>query len=160
MRIFLLAVLVTGVFAETRVGKPLPEFSLKSVDGQSLTSSNFTGKTLVIWFFSSWDKASRKQLPILEDLQRDYGTNGVVVLGVSLDSNGPAAVKAFAATNHVNFAIAMADMDFIQSAGGLDSVPTTLIVEPHSNIIGRYVGVTARPALEADLKAILNQGKD
>lgn len=161
MRIFfLVAVIATGlVAAETRIAKPLPAFSIKAVDGQSLTSSNFTGKTLIIWFFASWDKPSKRQLPVLQELQNDYGSNGVVVLGVSLDSNGTEPVKTFIAANHISFPVAMADMDFILGAGGLESVPTTLIVEPHSNIIGRYVGVTARPALEADIKAILNQGK-
>jgi peroxiredoxin len=162
MRILLLvAVLAAGmVTAATRVTKPLAEFSLKDVNGQSLTSSNFTGKTLVICFFTSWDKPSRRQIPVLQELQDEYRTNGVVVLGVSLDTKGTGPVKAFIEANHVTFPIAMADMEFIENAGGLESVPTTLIVEPHSNIIGRYVGVTPRPTLEADLKAILNQGKN
>jgi len=162
MRIFLLVAVLAagGAIAQTRVVKPLPAFSLKDVNGQSLTSSNFTGKTLVIWFFASWDKPCRKQLPVLQELQDDYGSNGVVVLGVSLDTKGPEAVKTFIEANHVSFPIAMADMDFIQAAGGLEAVPTMLIVESHSIIISRYVGVTARPVLEADLKTILNQGKD
>ncbi|MEI6083589.1 MAG: TlpA disulfide reductase family protein [Verrucomicrobiota bacterium] len=161
MRILILmAILAVGVgAAETRVAQPLPAFSLKDVNGQSLTSSNFTGKTLVIWFFASWDKPCRKQLPVLQELQNDYRTNGVVVIGVSLDSEEPLALKTFITANHVSFPIAMADMDFIQSAGGLEVVPTTLIVEPHSNIIGRYAGVTERAVLEADLKTILNQGR-
>lgn len=159
--IYLLVALLTVVWADdvVRVVKPLPSFTLPGIDGQSITSSNCAGKTLVIWLFASWDKPCRKLLPVMQEFQREYGSNGVMVLGVALDSKGPEPVQAFVASNRVNFAVALADYDFIQAVGGLEAVPTTLIVEPHGNIIGRYVGVLPKSTYEADLRAILDQNK-
>ncbi|MCG3150120.1 MAG: Thiol-disulfide oxidoreductase ResA [Verrucomicrobiae bacterium] len=156
-----MVVVATGVLAaEPRVAKPLPEFALTAVDGASLTSSNLAGKTLMIWFFASRDKPCLRQLPALQELQNEYQTNGLVVIGVALDQNGVEPIKTFIKTNQVSFPIAMAEYDFITDAGGLEAVPTTLVVEPRGNIISRYVGVTARAVLEADLKAIFNLGRD
>lgn len=68
-------------------------------------------------------------------------------------------MKTFIAANHISFPVAMADMDFILGAGGLESVPDDVDRRTAQQHHRRYVGVTARPALEADIKAILNQGK-
>jgi peroxiredoxin len=157
---FAVAVGVGAVIAnEVRTGRQMGPFALTAVEGTSLTSSNLAGKTLVVWFFVSFDGPSRRQLPAVAELAEEYRDKGVAVFGVSLDMK-PQAVKDFAATNQVPFPIAMAQMDFIENVGGLEAVPTTLIVEPHGTIIGRYVGVTPRATLEADIKAILNQGKE
>jgi peroxiredoxin len=142
-----------------RIGQPLPAFTLRDMDGRDVTASSFTGKTMIVWFFASWDKPSQRQLPVLQELQQAYASNNFTVLGVSLDSNGTNAVKAFATDHKITFPILMAEMQFIVDCGGLLAAPTMLIVEPHSNIIGRHVGVTERRVLEADLRAIFSQPK-
>jgi len=163
--LFLISILLVSATTSraddnVRTTRPLPKFTLQSVDDTKLSSTNFTGKTMIIWFFASWDKPCRQQLPALLELQKEYGTNDFTVLGVSLDSKGPVGVKKFAIENSITFPIAMADLEFIQNCGSLTAVPTMLIIEPHGQIINRYVGITERAVLEIDIKALLNISKD
>ena len=92
--LFLISILLVSATTSraddnVRTTRPLPKFTLQSVDDTKLSSTNFTGKTMIIWFFASWDKPCRQQLPALLELQKEYGTNDFTVLGVSLDSKGP-----------------------------------------------------------------------
>mgnify|MGYP003338826263 CR=1 FL=1 len=159
MRVLWFSLVAAGmaVAGVIQFAKPLPAFDLKDAAGQSVTSSNFAGKTVLVCFFATWDKPSQRQLPVLTELQRQYATNGVVVLGVALDTKGADAVKAFAATNRLDFTVVIPDYEFIQGCGGLEAIPTTLVVESHGYIIGRHEGVTARAVLEPEIESSLKQ---
>ncbi len=141
---------------ETRMSKPVPIFFLKNLDGAEVCSTNYAGTTRLVWFWASWDKPCQKQLPVLMELQRDYATSNVVVLGLSLDKPDAATLKEFAATNFINFPILFADFGAIQGFGGLDAIPTLFVVEPHGVIVSRYVGYTDKDTLKRILKAIFD----
>ena len=143
--------------AETRIAKPAPAFELKDTNGRNVKLSDFAGKTLVVFFWATWDPPSQKQIPDLIDLQRQYEKQGFSVVGISLDSRGPDVVKAYVETNHVNFPVLMATLDVVQGFGGLEAIPTLFILEPHHNIISRHVGITDKSVIENELKAIFTQ---
>jgi peroxiredoxin len=136
------------------VAKPAPAFALKDLDGRTISSTNFEGKTTIVLFWASWDQPSQKQIAILNELQRAYAPAGFTVVGLSLDTRWPEAVKTYAATNSVAFPILQADFQTVKDFGGLEAIPTMIVIEPHGNMIFRYEGVTAKPALESDLKSI------
>ena len=142
---------------EIRVAKRAPAFVLKDTSGKAVKLSDFKDKTLIVFFWATWDKLSQKQLTSLMDLQRQYEKQGFSVIGISLDDQGPTVVKAYTDSVHVNFPVLMADIDVVQGFGGLDAIPTLFVLEPHHNIISRHVGVTGKDVLEGELKAIFSQ---
>ena len=143
--------------AMTRVATPAPAFELKDTKGKDVKLSDFAGKALIVFFWATWDKPSQKQIPELVDLQRQYEKKGFSVIGISLDNQGPDVVKTYVETNHVNFPVLMATSDVVKGFGGLEAIPTLLVLEPHHNIISRHVGITDKGVIENELKAIFTQ---
>src|SRR5205085_8965879 len=65
------------------------EFSLRSIDGQTVSSASLHGEVAVLAFGASWLPLSRTQLQGIRKLADKYSEQGVVVYWVSTDSESP-----------------------------------------------------------------------
>src|ERR1043165_8064018 len=63
------------------------DFSLRSTDGQTVTSESLKGEIVVLAFGASWLPLSRTQLQGVRKLADDYSNRGVVVYWVSTESD-------------------------------------------------------------------------
>src|ERR1035438_235212 len=71
----------------TLVGKPAPDFVLKSSDGRNLRLSEYRGQVVLINFWARWAGDSRQEMPALDRINTTYNRAGLVVLGVSVDED-------------------------------------------------------------------------
>jgi peroxiredoxin len=146
-----------GATNDTHMAIPAPAFSLKIGRGQIVKLSDFKGKALVIFFLATGDGPSQRQVPILNELLKEYSETNLAVLGLVFEQPGAQPIKTFAEEQSVNFPLYPPDYDIIQGFGGLTAVPTLFIIDKNQNIIRKYVGVTEANALKADIRAIFNQ---
>src|SRR5882672_1813031 len=80
------------------------EFSLRSIDGQTVTSQSLRGEVVVLAFGASWLPLSRTQLQGVRKLADQYSDRGVVVYWVSTESEN-AKSKNYASDQQLrNFA--------------------------------------------------------
>jgi len=63
------------------------------------------------------------EIPGYIELQKKYGKDGLVIIGVSLDQKGPSVVKPFVAKIGINYPIVMGDDDIASAFGGMDAIP-------------------------------------
>jgi thiol-disulfide isomerase/thioredoxin len=77
-------------------GKAAPSFSLDRLDGKVVTSRALKGKVILLDFWASWCAPCIASMPAIAKLQREYGSKGLVVLGVTFDDDN-AKLKAFLA---------------------------------------------------------------
>ena len=82
----LLAILVSPARG-SRVGEPMPEFSLQTLAGQNLTSAGFKRKPLLLVFWNTWCPLCRKELPGIMQLSERFGPRGLAVLAVNTALN-------------------------------------------------------------------------
>ena len=68
-------------------GDSAPKFKVVTEDGKTLTPTDFGGKLLVLNFWASWCEPCVAETPSLEQLSRILANKGVVVLGISMDTN-------------------------------------------------------------------------
>ena len=64
-----------------------PEFSFRSVDGQTVTSESVRGEVVVLAFGASWLPLTRNQMEGLKKLADQYAGKGVAVYWVSSESD-------------------------------------------------------------------------
>ncbi len=67
------------------VGETAPGFTLKDLNGKSVSLSDYRGQVVIIDFWASWCAPCRSSMPGLKELQKAYQDQGVVMIGVSLD---------------------------------------------------------------------------
>ena len=84
---FLLAIFVgTGAAAAPRIGDWPPASLGTNLDGDEIRTSQFAGKVLVVTFWASWCGPCKKELPMLEGIQRVAGKEKVQVVAINIEN--------------------------------------------------------------------------
>jgi thioredoxin-dependent peroxiredoxin len=91
------------------IGANAPAFTTKDTNGNTVSLSDFKGKTVVLYFYPKDDTPGcTKQAQSFRDAQPDYQVKDIVVLGVSADDES--SHQAFTAKYNLNFPL-LADTD-------------------------------------------------
>ncbi len=120
------------------VGTDAPAFTAKDTNGNTVSLSDFAGKTVVLYFYPKDDTPGcTKQACSFRDARDDYQNKDLVVLGVSADDE--ASHQAFTSKFNLNFPL-LADTDHslikaYDVDGGGYAKRVTYIIGPDGKII-------------------------
>lgn len=123
------------------------EFSLRSIEGNAVTSQSLRGKVVVLAFGASWLPLSRPQLQGLKKLADKYGTSGVVIYWVSTESDNAKTknyasddqLRAFARKYGTDIAV-LRDPDLaVAKRLGAIELPSVVILDKQGNAFGQPI---------------------
>jgi peroxiredoxin len=123
------------------VGQPLPEFKLKDADGQTVHAADYKGKVVLLDFWATWCGPCKIEIPWFMDFERQFKDQGFAVVGVSMDEDGWNAIKPYVQNMKMNYRVLLGNDDVSTAYGGLDSLPTTLLIDRQGKIASVHVGV-------------------
>ena len=78
-----------------------------------------------------------------------------MIVGVSLDQEGPDVVQRFVASQKITYPVVLGDDRMVEAFGGLAAIPTTFIIDRNGTIRFRKVGAMPADKFEAVLKTFL-----
>ena len=139
--------------------KQAPPFSVKTLDGKPLKLSDLRRRPVVVDFWATWCGPCRASMPHLSTMQSRYAKQGLTVIGLSVDENGPQSVRKFAQQLGVKFTLAMANDDVLDAYGPIRSIPTTFFIDRSGAIVRRVVGYIDGDTMEDYVKEIV-EGDD
>jgi thiol-disulfide isomerase/thioredoxin len=148
--------LFSPVHAGTVTPMPAPGWELKDVDGKPVNFSQFKGKVVVLDFWATWCVPCRSEIPGYVKLQEKYKDKGLVMVGVSLDQQGPEVVKKFISDFRMNYQVVIGDDAVVEAFGGIDGIPTTFIIDRTGMIRDKKVGAMETAEYEKVLLRYLN----
>ena len=73
-----------------------PDFSLESLDGKTTRLSDFRGKAVLLNFWATWCGPCKIEMPWFVDLQKQYGSQGLQIVGVAMDDGSKEDIAKFA----------------------------------------------------------------
>jgi thiol-disulfide isomerase/thioredoxin len=140
----------------TSIGKKIMEFVQNDPNGKPVNIRDFEGKYVLIDFWASWCGPCRMENPYVVAAYNKYKDKGFTVLGVSLDQNKNAWLKAIEKDNlswtHVS------DLkgwnNEVAQAFGISSIPQNILIDKQGIIIAKNL---RGPSLEAKLKEIFGE---
>jgi len=142
-----LVFLCSLVLGQNRTPGPV-EFSMKSVDGQTVTSESLRGEVVVLAFGASWLPLSKTQLQGVRKLADEYSDRGVVVYWVSTESEDPKSknfatdeqLRAFAQKYGLKVTVLRDPDGVISKKVGVDQLPSIVILDKQGNMVGVPIG--------------------
>lgn len=153
MRKRLVAGSMTAVLTCLALGKPNieagpVEFSLRSVDGQTVSSQSLHGEVVVLAFGASWLPLSKTQLQGVRKLADEYSNRGVVVYWVSTESEDSKSknyasdeqLRAFAQKYGLKVTVLRDPDGAVSKKLGVDQLPSIVIIDKQGNVVGAPIG--------------------
>ena len=125
-----------------------PAWKLTDLNGHEVASADLKGKVVVLDFWATWCVPCIGEIPGYIELQKKYGPQGLVIVGVSVDQKKPEYVKKFVQAKGMNYTVAMADDSIGDAFGGLDAIPTTFLINREGRIVNRKVGAMPKDEYE------------
>ncbi|MBS1856452.1 MAG: TlpA family protein disulfide reductase [Acidobacteria bacterium] len=134
--------------------KKAPEFELKDIEGNTVRLSDSAGKVVLIAFWATWCGPCRAETPWLIELSERYRSEGLVVLGISMDEEwGP--IKAFVRKMGVTYPILKGTARATYLYGDVDSLPVAFFVDRQQKVAAIHSGAANRKQFEQTIKTLL-----
>ena len=137
-------------------GLPAPDFQLPSLDGAKVKLSDFRGKAVLLNFWATWCPPCKVEMPWFADLQKEYGKDGLVILGVAMDDSEPDKIAQFASEMGVNYPILLGTDQVSDDYGNVKYLPTSFYISRDGTIVDKMTGLLDRKDIEEAVKKTLN----
>ncbi len=106
-----------------------PDFTLKTLDGESIKLSSLRGQVVLINIWASWCPPCRAEMPAIERVYQANKDRGFVVLAVdSTVQDSLADAQTFAQANHLSFPILLDESGLVTREYRIQSLPTSFFV--------------------------------
>jgi len=140
-------------------GKPAPDFSLKTLDGQVVHLSDYLGKGVLINLWATWCPPCQAEMPAIQAAYEKYKDRGLVVLGIDFTAqdNLPDVV-AFVNQSNLTFPVLLDEDGSISSNSyGMRGLPDSFFIDS-AGVVRRIVtGAIPSDKLDQFLEEIIPQ---
>jgi thiol-disulfide isomerase/thioredoxin len=135
---------------------PAPDFSLESLDGKTTRLSDFRGKAVLLNFWATWCGPCKIEMPWFVDFQKQYGTQGLQIVGVAMDDASKEDIGKFAKDMGVNYPILIGKEAVGDQYGGVPALPETFLIARDGKIVDKIIGLRGKAEIEDAIKEALN----
>ena len=139
------------------LGNLRPDFQLASNAGEFVSPADYSGKTILINFWATWCAPCRQEMPMLMDLQRNYASRGLQVLGIALDD--AQSVRSFVEAYGISYPILVGSNDVFETsvAYGNDEgvLPYSVLIDKTGVVRWQYAGIIQHAEITQRLDDLL-----
>jgi peroxiredoxin len=141
-----------------RTGTKPPEFKGTTVDTRTISLASLRGKVVLLNFWASWCIECRPEMPMFEQLHREFEARGLSVIGINAREGAP-AIHQYAKELRLTFPLVLDPKGEINAAYGVIGLPATFLVGRDGRAVARAIGPrdwTSAPA-KAIIQALLSE---
>lgn len=121
------------------VGELAPPFTLKGLDGESVSLQDLQGQPIYLNFWATWCKWCVKEMPEMEKVFVEYQERGLVLLAVSVGED-LAKVENYLEDQSYSFQFLLDTDKSVTRSYGLKSIPVSIMIDRNGYVIYKRVG--------------------
>ena len=138
-----------------KVGDSAPDFSVRDLEGNVFTLSDFEGLPIVMRFFLTDCKFCRADTPMFNEYYTRYGDKHlrlIYVDSLGLDRN---TLEAFKEEFKISFPVARDEGGTVAARYKVKALPQTVILDPQHKIIAAILGSSSEEEFQEILSPYL-----
>lgn len=137
--------------SKAEVGFIAPDFSLQTLDGQTVRLADLRGRAVMISYWATWCNPCKAELPILQKLQAEFASQGLVVLTINaIEQDNLGEVQALAGQMGLSLPVLLDAQNYFQSTYKQMFFPTSYYID--ANGVIRYIKLGDAPEAEMRTK--------
>jgi cytochrome c biogenesis protein CcmG/thiol:disulfide interchange protein DsbE len=146
--------------APVPAGDMAGDFKLEDAfTGETVSLASLKGKVVFLNVWATWCGPCREEMPSMETLYDELkGNKDFVMLAVSQDVKGKAAVVPYVEKNGYHFKILLDPENKVGDSYGVSGVPETFIIDRNGRIVAHHMGAFdwSRPDVKEALQQLLS----
>ncbi|HEV3109512.1 MAG TPA: TlpA disulfide reductase family protein [Candidatus Binataceae bacterium] len=116
------------VFAAVDIGQPAPALVAQELNGQTFDLAAQRGKVVIVNFWATWCPPCRKEMPALDAFYRKYHSQGLAMIGMSVDRPHDSSEVRNVMQSY-SYPAAMSEDANVNEFGSPETVPLTIVVD-------------------------------
>ncbi len=129
-------------FADT----PAPQFTARTLDGQTFTNSSLRGNVVLLQFWTTWCPVCHQDQAAVDSVQAEFGGQGLVVLAVD-DGEPEALVRKYLQASPRSCAVVAEGDRSLAARFGVHSYPHYVVIDRSGNVVVSKGGGGGEPYL-------------
>lgn len=132
------------------VDAPAPDFTLTTLDGESVQLSSLRGDVVLLDFWATWCGPCRYDMPHVDALYEEYKDEGLQVFGVN--SERPEQARAYLESNGFDFPTLQDPGLRVAQLYRVQAIPTFVVIDREGKMTSYLKGTRSREQLRAALE--------
>jgi peroxiredoxin len=147
--------LMLAIGLPAMAGTSATDFTLRDINGQSMSLSQHKGEVIVLSFWATWCGPCKEEMPHLQKMYDELKEQGLLVVSVSTDDARTASrVKQFIRTMRYDFPVLLdRDSTVIASYNPTKTLPYTVVIDRNFEIAKIHTGYN--PGDEVELRHLI-----
>ena len=128
------------------------QFTARTLDGQSITSSELRGDVVLLQFWATWCPVCQRDQAAVDNIGAAFSGRGLVVLAVD-DGEPEAVVRAYLQSRPRSCKVALDESRSLAARFGVYSYPHYVVIDRNGDIVASRAGGGG----EANLRSLLSR---
>lgn len=112
----------------------LIDFSLQDLNGKTISSADFKGKALIMFFWATWCPYCRVEIPVLAKKYNEIKGNNIELLAIDIGEK-PDKVAKFMSQAKAEFPVLLDIDSRVANSYNLLGIPTIILINSQGKIV-------------------------
>jgi peroxiredoxin len=135
-------------------GQPAPNFTLTSLEGQTVNLSDYAGQVVMVNMWATWCPPCKAEMPDIHQYYQAHQADGFVVLAVNSQEDA-STVKTFIDATGFTFPVLVDLGGTVMNLYNVRGLPTSVIVDRDGTIKYTHTGQISPDQLEQYISPLL-----
>ncbi len=140
-------------------GTEAPAVTFQMLDGRAVPLRELRGQVVLVNFWATWCPPCRAEMPGFQRTYDERKAAGFTVVGVSMDDASPAHVASYLRDHGIAYPVAMASPEVPAAFGGVNTFPTSFLIDRRGRVRYTVQGIFASVALRPAVDRLLAEGR-
>ena len=115
-----------------------------------------SAQPVLVDFWATWCAPCKIEIPWFVELQKQYGPQGMEIVGIAMDENPNAEkIGKFAKEEGINYQVVLGNDPVADLYGGAEVLPTTFYIGRDGKIVARAFGLISHSEIEKNIQDAL-----
>jgi peroxiredoxin len=138
-----------------RLDEPAPALDLKTLDGQTVSLSDYKGQPVWISFWASWCPPCRAENPDIQEMYQKYKDQGLVILAPAIGEDS-SAVSGYVKRTGLTFTVGVDETTQLAANYRIVGIPTHFFIDRDGILRVWRIGSMSTKTMEKNIDKIMS----